>query len=111
MLHFFRNRTVFPTLLHSIQVPIISPRQCREIYRGHDQISNTEICTYDPLGHKRSCFGDVGGPLVQDNELLGILSWSRVIPRLNTPDVYVNLLLDGYRQWIHSFKEEHRVRL
>ena len=81
---------------------MLTSQLCQNIYHNYDRVSNTEICTYDPHGQKRSCHGDVGGPLVVEDELIGVLSWTRVIPNRHTPDVYANLNLALYRQWIYT---------
>ena len=91
---------VFPCELRSIIVPIISQEECAIAYYNIFEISNRDICTFDGHRQKGGAFGDSGGPLAVDRQLVGVMSWSKSMTLPIYPDVFVNLAHPLYRNWI-----------
>lgn len=56
-----------------------------------------KFCTANPKG-EGICVGDAGSPLVADDTLIGIASWSPYCA-LGLPDVYTNV--HAHLDWIH----------
>lgn len=73
----------------SILVPIISLQECERICRYHSIIINKNICTYDINGEKGGSYGNSGGPLVVDRQLVGVYSGSKAHANPEYPDFYV----------------------
>uniref|UniRef100_A0A0A1XRT3 Trypsin-4 n=1 Tax=Zeugodacus cucurbitae TaxID=28588 RepID=A0A0A1XRT3_ZEUCU len=80
-----KTNTNGPTLLHEVTVPSIS---CGN-YKGRSAITNTMFCA-GVLGKKDACFGDSGGPIVYQNNLVGIVSWGLGCASDTHPGVYTN---------------------
>ena len=84
-------------------MPILNEGHCRDIYHGHVQISDRDICTLDPLRQKCCGEGDSGGPLVFQDQLVGIFAWSSGMGLFpDAPDVFVKLSHPAYKYWIVS---------
>lgn len=84
--------------LEEVQVPIISTADCTSSY-GVGEITERMICAgYLTTGGKDACQGDTGGPLVVDNQLVGLVSWGRGCARPNYPSVYT--FVNSLKQWI-----------
>ena len=74
--------------LEEVQVPIVSNVDCLKAY-GTGEITERMICAgYLKTGGKDACQGDTGGPLVIDNQLIGLVSWGRGCARPGYPSVY-----------------------
>lgn len=43
------------------------------------------------IGGKDACKGDSGSPAIQDNKIVGIVSWSMGCARANAPGVYTDI--------------------
>ncbi|CAO1437133.1 unnamed protein product [Diamesa serratosioi] len=61
-----------PTVLQTLQTPVIGNPQCRTIIGS--SILNTHICAGGVVG-RDACYGDSGGPLVLQGRIVGIVSW------------------------------------
>ncbi|XP_043919844.1 granzyme A-like [Protopterus annectens] len=64
-------------VLREVNVTIIDRRVCNraDYYGSKFTITMDMLCAGDPNGHKDSCDGDSGGPLICDGELKGITSF------------------------------------
>ncbi|KAL7741423.1 hypothetical protein ACLKA6_000751 [Drosophila palustris] len=86
-----------PIKLKSVNVTIVPREKCAEDYGVLSYlISEKSICAAAP--GKDSCHKDSGGPLVHNNELVGIVSWGSECASPKYPGVYVNVAL--IRNWI-----------
>lgn len=85
-----------PSILQSVQLPIISKNDCKEAYNFQKGIPPHEICTRDPENRADACQGDSGGPLVINGRLAGIVSWG--LGCSSYPGVYTEIA--AYRKWI-----------
>ncbi|KAH8263930.1 hypothetical protein KR038_006074 [Drosophila bunnanda] len=86
--------------LEQTQVPVVSTEQCNEIY-GAGEVTERMICAgYVTEGGSDACQGDTGGPLVIDNQLVGLVSWGRGCARPNYPTVYSYVA--SFLDWIEE---------
>ncbi|XP_039307337.1 chymotrypsin-2 isoform X2 [Solenopsis invicta] len=71
--------------LQKLSVPIIENNVCQSYYKN-TTILNSQICTFERKGIG-ACKGDSGSPLVYNNKLIGIFSWTKPCA-LGFPDVF-----------------------
>ena len=97
---FLNKRSHYSLELRSITVPIISHGLCQHLYKQDSSITNNAICTLSK--GKRCGDGDSGGPLVVNGQLVGVMSWNGVYNGKAVPDVFMNVAIPEYRNWILS---------
>ncbi|GLH04354.1 Trypsin-2, partial [Gryllus bimaculatus] len=87
------------TKLQTAEIEIVSDADCLEAYGG--DIHTTNICAGTSEGGKNACIGDSGGPLIANDQQVGIVSWS-VIPcaKKGYPVVYTEV--SHYIDWIRE---------
>ncbi|XP_075168452.1 kappaTry [Haematobia irritans] len=83
--------------LEEVQVPIVNSDVCTN-YHGPGEITERMICAGYASGGMDSCYGDTGGPLVFNGELVGLVSWGRGCARPNFPSVYTYVY--SLKKWI-----------
>lgn len=83
--------------LHDTIVSIVDNTDCEKIY-GPGEITENMVCAGQKEGGRDGCYEDTGGPLVVDNEFVGMVSWGRGCAREGYPSVYTNL--PAYKEWI-----------
>ncbi|XP_055855047.1 trypsin eta-like [Episyrphus balteatus] len=83
--------------LHDAVVSIVDNASCEKIY-GAGEITNNMICAGLKKGGKDGCQEDTGGPLVVDNNLVGLVSWGRGCAREGYPGVYT--YVPSHKEWI-----------
>ncbi|XP_063917128.1 trypsin-1-like [Zophobas morio] len=78
------NFPLSPTQLQTATLPLVSFDECNSVIEallGEDADNplseDSNVCTLSTAGVS-SCSGDSGGPLIQDNIVLGIVSWGFV---------------------------------
>ena len=96
----FSHEPRFPEQLMQTRLPIIPTIVCRQLYARRARITNDEICTHDVTKRRGTCIGDLGGPLVYSDRLLGIMSALRGVPIGQGPDVFVNLNHPEIHEWV-----------
>ncbi|XP_037941400.1 prostasin-like [Teleopsis dalmanni] len=88
-----------PSRLQYTDVEVISQATCSSsAYSYGTQIKDTMICTVALGGN--ACHGDFGGPLVAEDKLIGIVSWSIGCAQINYPSVYINIA--DFKKWIEN---------
>ncbi|XP_032671107.1 serine protease 53-like [Odontomachus brunneus] len=60
-----------PTMLQYVNVRMLSANECR---KAHSDTNYKQICTFNSYG-KGSCMGDSGGPLISNDQFVGVVSW------------------------------------
>lgn len=87
-----------PNVLQTVTKPIIPLDECDRVL-GQSPLHETNVCTGPLEGGISACSGDSGGPLTQDGELVGIVSWG-FIPcgSVNAPSVYTRV--SAFIDWI-----------
>ncbi|XP_055855116.1 trypsin-1-like [Episyrphus balteatus] len=98
------SEAIYPTTLQvASSVTIITLATC-ESALGKDlsvNLHDTNICTGPLTGGISICTSDSGGPLMQGNTLIGIVSWGKLpCGQTNSPSVYV--LVSDFISWIFS---------
>ncbi|KAH8352573.1 hypothetical protein KR084_005074, partial [Drosophila pseudotakahashii] len=97
------NTASYPSTLQvATNVPIITLSACESALgtKGSD-VHNTNVCTGPLTGGISICTSDSGGPLVQGNVLIGIVSWGKLpCGQANSPSVYVQV--SSFIPWISS---------
>ena len=92
------------------RLPIISEEECLDSYNGHAHITDESICTLDRTKRRATCFGDTGGPLVYDNQLLGVMTFMRGVKIGIHADVFVKLCSPEIVHWINTKINEIRAQ-
>lgn len=89
--------------LEQVHVPIVSSEQCNSIY-GAGEVTERMICAGDVAqGGRDACQGDTGGPLIIDEQLVGLVSWGRGCGRPGYPTVYT--YVPSLKTWIDETLE------
>lgn len=90
----------YPNILQTVSKPIIPIATCLAQFAG-TPVHENNVCTGPLTGGISACSGDSGGPLTQDDELVGIVSWG-FIPcgQPNSPSFYVRV--SAYIAWINN---------
>ena len=103
----FRHVPRFPEQLMQTRLPIIPTIVCRHLYARRAHITNDEICTLDITRRRGTCIGDLGGPLVYSDRLLGMMSHLRGKTIGEDPDVFVNLNHPEILEWVTNTINNH----
>ncbi|KAM8717144.1 hypothetical protein ACLKA7_003935 [Drosophila subpalustris] len=92
------NTASYPSMLQvATNLPIISLSSCEQALKK--DVHSTNLCTGPLNGHVGICTSDSGGPLVQGNVLIGIVSWGKLpCGQINSPSVYVQV--SSFNSWI-----------
>ncbi|XP_030369253.1 seminase [Scaptodrosophila lebanonensis] len=83
--------------LRYIKVPIIAKGECNEKLRR--KLPNNVLCAtaYD---NRTTCMGDSGGPLIFDNQLCGIATWTSKCGEGVRPDIFMKIWF--YRNFLNN---------
>ncbi|GBP77386.1 Chymotrypsin-1 [Eumeta japonica] len=79
-----------------INVTALSVSDCQEYYQRINPVVDTQICSLTRAG-EGACHGDSGGPLIEGDSLVGIVSWGMPCAR-GYPDVYTRVF--AFKTWI-----------
>lgn len=98
---------VYPNILQTVSKPIIPMDVCMDQF-GETPVHVNNVCTGPLTGGISACSGDSGGPLTQDDELVGIVSWGFIPCGLpNSPSFYVRV--SAYIPWINNIIDSNNV--
>ncbi|KAJ8956739.1 hypothetical protein NQ318_014095 [Aromia moschata] len=96
-----------PNALQTVEIPIVPVLECDQaltiVLSGdpHPLDLDANICTGPLTGGVSACSGDSGGPLIQDGQVIGIVSWGITPLRIHrAPSVYVKS--SHYTFWVRS---------
>lgn len=92
----------FPTRLQRENMPLIDLELCEKVLgpMGYS-LHHTNLCTGPLTGGKSICNSDSGGPLIQDDIIIGIVSWGKIpCGQVNAPSVYVRV--SAFVEWINE---------
>lgn len=94
------NSPSYPSNLQvAANIPIVNVAPCEKALGK--AVHNTNICTGPLTGGVSICTSDSGGPLVQGNVLIGIVSWGKMpCGQANSPSVYVQV--SSFISWISA---------
>uniref|UniRef100_A0A336K8Y2 CSON001568 protein n=1 Tax=Culicoides sonorensis TaxID=179676 RepID=A0A336K8Y2_CULSO len=79
---------LYPEKLQSGTVTIVGPTICTEAYAQLFPVKNQHLCS---TGDISPCSGDEGSPLVQDNKLIGVVSFGFDCQNSKYPTIYVRI--------------------
>ena len=95
---------LFPNALQEVELPLVSPSVCRDVYFGLFRQSDQPLCAGFEDGGKDSCQGDSGGPLIIYREgapvLVGVVSWGVGCGDQGYYGVYTNV--SQYTKWLST---------
>lgn len=84
--------------MYETTVIISSNTDCVEIYSPINLITSSMICAEKPSDG--FCDGDMGGPMIVEDLLAGIMSWGYGCAKPGYPGVYTKV--SSHRNWIDS---------
>lgn len=95
-------RPSMPNELQTVTKPSITMEQCMEHLPAR-YLHASNLCTGPLTGGVSACGGDSGGPLEQNGQLIGVVSWG-VMPcgSRNAPSVYVRV--SAFIDWIREIQ-------
>lgn len=98
-----------PNTLQTVEKPIVPMATCFPLLVGEGApIHENNVCTGPLEGGISACSGDSGSPLVQNGELVGIVSWGYIpCGQPNRPSVYVRV--SAYTTWINYIRNNVSV--
>lgn len=97
---------IYPNILQTVSKPIIPIDVCLEQF-AETPVHENNVCTGPLGGGISACSGDSGGPLSQDDELIGIVSWGFIPCGLpNSPSFYVRV--SAYIPWITNIIDSNK---
>ncbi|XP_075978590.1 trypsin-7-like [Anticarsia gemmatalis] len=86
-------------ILLAVKVPVVSEERCYRVFP--DRLTKNMFCAGGlQTGGKAVCYGDSGGPAVQNGVQYGIVSWGEPCALPNYPDVYTKILEPSIRGFI-----------
>lgn len=89
----------FPYILQKADKPIIPFDQCQVAVGANGPLHVSNLCTGPLIGGISACSGDSGGPLTQNDQLVGIVSWgTSPCGAKDSPMVYVRV--SAFGDWI-----------
>ncbi|KAM5236248.1 kallikrein-7 [Ctenodactylus gundi] len=94
----------FPSHLMCADVNLISPNECKKVYK--DLLGESMLCAGIKDSKTNTCNGDSGGPLVCKGTLQGIVSWGTFpCGQPNDPGVYTQVC--KYTKWVNNTMRKH----
>ncbi|XP_075979210.1 transmembrane protease serine 9-like [Anticarsia gemmatalis] len=86
-------------ILLAVKVPVVSDERCYGVFGNN--LTKSMFCAGGlQTGGKAVCYGDSGGPAVQNGVQYGIVSWGEPCALPNYPDVYTKILEPSIRGFI-----------
>lgn len=95
-----------PDILQTIPLPIIPLDVCKDLMTslGIYLLGPSNLCTGPLTGNESVCSGDSGGPLTQNGEVIGVVSWGFVpCGSVDRPAVFVTV--SEYVDWMNNIMD------
>ncbi len=93
----------YPNDLNEVQLPLVSPETCREVYSDEFSSADNPLCAGG--NEKDSCQGDSGGPLIANIDgapyLVGVVSWGYGCARQGIYGIYTNV--SEQLEWLEQY--------
>lgn len=97
------NSPIMPTILQTVPKVIVPYAQCSAVLGPNSPVHPTNVCTGPLNGGISACSGDSGGPLTQNGQLVGVVSWGRIpCGSVNAPSVFV--ATSSFIDWIQQIQ-------
>lgn len=93
-------------ILYSINVNLISFQRCQTLVRN-DRVDETMVCAYNI--ENNDCRFDSGGPLVQNNIVIGVASFEIDCTKRVTPRAFTRLSF--FEQWFRVVEIQNGVTI
>ncbi|EDV33522.1 uncharacterized protein Dana_GF24882 [Drosophila ananassae] len=88
-----------PLVLQKLDTDIVDSKTCADELPSNSKLHETNVCSHIKGKPDGACNGDSGGPMVQGNTLVGIVSWGYTPCATTTyPSVYTDV--GCYIDWI-----------
>lgn len=85
--------------LRAAEIFVVDNQKCRELYAVDGYvITDNMLCAGLYEGGKDSCQGDSGGPIIQNGQLIGVVSWGKGCALRGFPGVYART--NYVRDWV-----------
>ena len=91
------------THIQEVHVPLVNNKDCSLAMGKYGEIDDTVLCAGGE-GGKDACKGDSGGPIFNNQTLVGITSWGHNCGVEGLPGIYGNV--GAVISWIESFEME-----
>lgn len=100
----------YPNVLQEVRKPIVPYDVCLDVLGNDSPLDPTNVCTGPLTGGVSACSGDSGGPLEQNGELVGIVSWGYIpCGSVGAPSVYTRT--SAHIDWINSIRSAYKSEL
>lgn len=94
--------------LKFIELTTISNRECSKADLPRGLVKDEMVCAYSGRFGEGVCMGDSGGPLILDNQIIGISSWAKVCA-LGYPDGFTRV--STYIKWIEKVMKQESEKI
>lgn len=99
-------KPIYPDILQTVSKPVLLYSLCRSLLGSNSPLHETNLCTGPITGGTSACSGDSGGPLTQNGQLIGVVSWGVVPCGLpGAPSVYTRV--SAHITWINEIRSRH----
>ncbi|KAF2906089.1 hypothetical protein ILUMI_00088 [Ignelater luminosus] len=102
------NSTIVQETLYAVDVLVFSQEFCHETY-GKGMLTDDMFCAGTYEGGRDACVFDSGGPLVQKNILIGIVSWGGNCGDKTEPGVYAKM--SYFIHWLENVEKEQSIKI
>ncbi|XP_054166164.1 mite allergen Eur m 3-like [Oppia nitens] len=90
--------------LYSVDLEIVDRQQCNQTYYDtFSRVKDGQICAGMPQGNRGPCSGDSGSGLIQNNTIVGLVSFGRGCEQPGSYGVYTNV--GSYVDWINRHRK------
>lgn len=92
----------YPVHLMAAEVDIVSNRYCNRSDIHDHNLTKNMLCAGGYKHAVQFCAGDKGGPLIKDNNLIGIASWGNTCGDKKNTNLDIYTKVESYIEWIGS---------